>query len=150
MGVSFYTTLIATAVVPLTGGTMNIVLVALPTLILVTTLSMAIYLANYWRHAAASNMQMAVAVAVKAAYDPCLWSGLAAAMGQASLMTSSLAPVREFGLYSAIGTLISLAATLYGLPALLAIWPGKHPRPEDSTAVSGCDLPVGSPAVIGW
>src|SRR5262249_5959798 len=36
-----------------------------------------------------------------------------------------------FGLYSAAGTLISLAVTLYGLPALLQVWPGKPPRPEE-------------------
>ena len=131
LGVSYYTTLLSTAVVPLTGGTMNMVLIVLPTLILVTTLSVAIHLANYWRHAAASNMQTAVAEAVKTAFVPCLWAGLTSAIGQASLMTSSLAPVRDFGLYSAVGTLISLAVTLYGLPALLSIWPGKPPQAEE-------------------
>src|SRR5262249_12341169 len=48
-----------------------------------------------------------------------------------SLMSSSLAPIRDFGLYSAAGTLISLAVTLYGLPALLQIWPGKPPQSEE-------------------
>jgi len=131
LGVSYYTTLVTTAIIPLTGGAMNMVLVVLPTLILVMTLSVAIHLANYWRHAAASNMQTAVAETVKAAFAPCLWAGLAAAIGQASLMASSMAPVREFGLYSAIGTLIALAVTLYGLPALLEIWPGTLPRSDE-------------------
>lgn len=131
LGVSYYTTLVSTALVPLTGGTMNIVLVVMPTLILVTTLSAAIHLANYWRHAAANNMQTAVAEVMKTAFAPCLWAGLALAIGQASLLTSALAPVRDFGLYSAAGTLISLAVMLYGLPALLTIWPGKAPKPEE-------------------
>src|SRR5205085_1349117 len=40
--------------------------------------------------------------------------------------------VRDFGLYSAIGTLLSLAVTLYGLPALMQILPAKKaPRAED-------------------
>ncbi|MBS0260436.1 MAG: MMPL family transporter [Planctomycetes bacterium] len=131
LGVSYYTMLISTALVPLTGGTMNMVLVVLPTLILVTTLSVAIHIANYWQHAAAANLKSAVAEAIKTAYVPCLWAGLTSAIGQASLVTSSLAPIRDFGIYSAVGTLISLAVTLYGLPALLQIWPSKPPRPEE-------------------
>jgi predicted RND superfamily exporter protein len=46
-------------------------------------------------------------------------------------VTSSLSPIRDFGIYSAVGTLISLAVTLYGLPALLQIWPSKPPRSEE-------------------
>ncbi len=131
LGVSYYTTLLSTALVPLTGGTMNMVLVVLPTLIFVTTLSVAIHIANYWQHAAAANLKTAVADAIKTAFVPCLWAGVTSAIGQASLLTSSLAPIRDFGLYSAVGTLISLAVTLYGLPALLQIWPSKPPRPEE-------------------
>ncbi|MBI3863994.1 MAG: MMPL family transporter [Planctomycetia bacterium] len=131
LGVSYYTTLVSTALVPMTGGTMNMVLVVLPTLILVTTLSAAIHIANYWQHAAAADLKTAVAEAVKTAFVPCLWAGLTSAIGQASLLTSSLAPIRDFGLYSAIGTLISLAVILYGLPALLQIWPARAPRAEE-------------------
>jgi uncharacterized protein len=131
LAVSYFTTLLSTALVPITGGTMNMVLVVMPTLILVTTLSVAIHLANYWKHAAANNLQTAVVESVKTAYVPCLWAGMTSTIGQLSLLTSSLAPVRDFGLYSAAGTLISLGVTLYGLPALLQIWPGKPPKPEE-------------------
>jgi predicted RND superfamily exporter protein len=91
----------------------------------------AIHLANYWQHAAALNRKAAVVEAVKTAFAPCLWAGLTSAVGQASLMSSSLTPVRDFGMYSAVGTLISLVVTLYGLPALLQIAPGKSPKIED-------------------
>lgn len=131
LGVSYYTMLLSTALVPLTGGTMNMVLIVLPTLILVTTLSVAIHIANYWQHAAAANLKTAVADAIKTAFVPVLWAGMTSAIGQASLLSSSLAPIRDFGLYSAIGTLISLAVTLYCLPALLQIWPSRPPRPEE-------------------
>ena len=131
LGVSYLATLLSSALVPMTGGAMNVVLVVMPTLILVTTVSAAIHLANYWQHAAAANLKTALGEAVKTAYGPCLWAGLASAIGQASLITSSLAPVRDFGLYAAAGTLISLVVILYGLPALLQIWPGKSPRPDE-------------------
>lgn len=131
LGVSYYTALISTALVPATGGSMNMVLVVMPTLLFVTTLSVAIHLANYWQHSAAADPKTAVVEAVKTAFAPCLWAGLTSAVGQASLMTSSLTPVRDFGLYSAVGTLLSLVVTLYGLPALLQIVPIKAPRTED-------------------
>jgi predicted RND superfamily exporter protein len=131
LAVSYFTTLLSTSLVPITGGSMNMVLVVMPTLILVTTLSVAIHLANYWKHAAAANLKTAVVEAVKTAYVPCLWAGMTSTIGQLSLLTSSLAPIRDFGLYSAAGTLISLGVTLYGLPALLQIWPGKAPRTEE-------------------
>lgn len=131
LGVSYYTALISTALVPATGGSMNMVLVVMPTLLFVTTLSVAIHLANYWQHAAAVDPRTAVVEAVRTAFAPCLWAGLTSAVGQASLMTSSLTPVRDFGLYSAVGTLLSLVVTLYGLPALLQIVPIKAPRLDD-------------------
>ncbi|MSR59012.1 MAG: hypothetical protein EXS05_15430 [Planctomycetaceae bacterium] len=131
LGVSYYASLISTALVPMTGGTMNMVLVVMPTLIFVTTLSVAIHLANYWQHAAAIDMKTAVVSAVRTAFVPCMWAGLTSAIGQASLMTSSITPVRDFGMYSAVGTLLALVVTLFGLPALLQIVPGKPPRTED-------------------
>lgn len=131
LGISYFTTLVATSFVPLSGGSMNMVLVVMPTLLLVTTLSGAIHLANYWKHAAHRDSASAVVTAVKMARSPCIWASLTTAIGLASLVTSSLKPVRDFGLYSALGTLISLAAILYGLPALLQLWPSHAPRPKD-------------------
>ncbi len=140
LAASYFTTLVSTALIPMTGGTMNMVLVVMPTLVLVTTLSVAIHLANYWQHAAAADLQSAVVNSVKTAYGPVMWAGLTSAIGQASLLTSSLAPVRDFGLYSALGTLISLAVTLYGLPALLQLWPARSPRPEELDSAFWRDL----------
>jgi uncharacterized protein len=131
LGVSYYTALISTALVPATGGSMNMVLVVMPTLLFVTTLSVAIHLANYWQHSAASDPKTAVVQAVKTAFAPCLWAGLTSAVGQISLMSSSLTPVRDFGFYSAVGTLLSLVVTLYGLPALLQIVPIRAPKRDD-------------------
>ena len=116
---------------------MNMVLVVMPTLLLVTTLSGSIHLSNYWRDAAARHdPRTAVAVAVKNARTPCIWACGTTALGLASLMTSSLTPVRDFGMYSAIGTLLSLVGILYCLPALLQLWPGTAPAPEEVEPVT--------------
>lgn len=123
LGVSYLCVLYSVALVPVTGGSMNMVLVVMPTLLLVTTLSGAIHLANYWKHTASINPRTAVVEAVKAAKMPCIWASLTTAIGLASLMTSALAPIRDFGIYSAVGTVVSLGLILLGLPALLQIFP---------------------------
>lgn len=129
--VSYYTTFVAVSVVPLTGGTMNMVLVVMPTLLTVLTLSGAIHVANYWKHAAHVDMKTAVTRAVEMARAPCIMASLTTAIGLASLMTSPLSPVRDFGLYSSIGCLISLLMVLVGLPSLLQLWPAKPPKASE-------------------
>ena len=129
--ISYYTTFVAVSVVPLTGGTMNMVLVVMPTLLTVLTLSGSIHVANYWKHAAHVDMKTAVAQAVEMARAPCMMASLTTAIGLASLMTSPLSPVRDFGLYASIGCLISLLMVLYGLPSLLQLWPAKPPKESE-------------------
>ena len=119
------TTSVASAMVPLTGGTLNMVLVVMPTLLMVLTLSGAIHVVNYWRHAAAENPDTAVDEARRMAARPCTLASITTAIGLASLMTSPLEPVSSFGMYSAIGCLVSLVMVLVALPAMLRLWPGK-------------------------
>ncbi len=125
--VTFYTTLLSVALVPVTGGSMNMVLVVMPTLLLVLTLSAAIHVANYWKHAAHQNRQTAVVEATTMARQPCALASMTTAIGLLSLATSPLAPVRDFGLYAAIGCLLALLLVLYALPALLQFWPARPP-----------------------
>lgn len=129
--VSYFTTFVAVSIVPLTGGTMNMVLVVMPTLLTVLTLSGSIHVANYWKHAAHVDIKTAVVRAVEMARAPCILASLTTAIGLASLMTSPLAPVRDFGLYSSIGCLVSLLMVLYGLPSLLELWPAKPPKASE-------------------
>ena len=129
--VSYYTTFVAVSIVPLTGGTMNMVLVVMPTLLTVLTLSGSIHVANYWKHAAHVDMKTAVTKAVEMARAPCVMASLTTAIGLASLLTSPLSPVRDFGLYSSIGCVISLLMVLYGLPSLLQLWPAKPPKASE-------------------
>jgi uncharacterized protein len=114
--VSYYTVLLTVAVVPATGGSMNMVLVVMPTLLLVLTMSGAIHVASYWRFAAKSDVASAPVTAAKLAARPCT-------------LASPLAPVAHFGMYSALGCVIGLGAILYGLPALLQFVPEKSAKP---------------------
>ncbi|MEX0701981.1 MAG: MMPL family transporter [Planctomycetales bacterium] len=128
---ALYTMLVSVAIVPVTGGSMNMVLVVMPTLLMVLTLSAAIHVANYWKNAAHKDLATSVVEAVRTARTPCTLAAVTTAIGLMSLATSPLAPVRDFGLYSAIGCLISLGVVLYGLPAMLQCWPAAPPRLEE-------------------
>lgn len=129
IGVSYYTVILTTSLVPMFGGSMNMVIAVMPTLLLVLTISGAIHVANYWRFAARSGEKDAPATAVNLARRPCFLASLTTAFGLLSLMTSPLTPVADFGLYSAIGCFVGLGVILYGLPALLQHVPEKTARP---------------------
>ena len=126
--VTFYATFLTVALVPITGGSMNMVLVVMPTLLLVLTLSAAIHVANYWKYAAQKDLRSAVVEATRMARQPCTLASVTTASGLLSLATSPLKPVRDFGLYAAAGCLVSLLMVLYVLPSLLQFWPAGSPR----------------------
>jgi uncharacterized protein len=128
LAAAIFTTFLAVSLIPATGGSMNMVLVVMPTLLLVVTLSGGIHVANYWRHAAASDSDTAVVEACRMALRPCLLAAFTTAVGLASLCTSSLSPVRDFGFYSSLGTMLSFLMVLFGVPSLLLLWPGKPPH----------------------
>ena len=112
------------AVVHFTGGTMNLLLVMMPTLIYVLTISGGVHLANYYRDsAAAGSLADAPLKAVKAAGLPCALSAATTAIGLGSLYLSEVIPVKMFGLYSALGVLAGLPLLLLVLPAALQLWP---------------------------
>lgn len=128
---TFYTTLLTVALVPVTGGSMNMVLVVMPTLLMVLTVSAGIHVANYWKHAAHRDMRTAVVEATKMARQPCILASVTTAIGLMSLTTSTLTPVSDFGFYAALGCLVSLVMVLYGLPTLLAYWPSSPPKASE-------------------
>ncbi|HIK96435.1 MAG TPA: hypothetical protein EYG03_31215, partial [Planctomycetes bacterium] len=129
--VSFLTVIIAVAVVPLTGTSMNMVLIVMPTLLIVLTTSAAIHLANYWKHSGDPTPGGSVFHAAQTAWLPCALASGTTAIGLASLLASNLVPVRDFGIYSAIGCVISFVIVLYVLPSLMLYWPKSPPPAEE-------------------
>jgi predicted RND superfamily exporter protein len=129
--VGLYATALSTAVVSWTGGTMNMVLVVMPSLLMVLTLSGSIHLATYWKHAACRNEATSISETLRMCWMPCLLASVTTAIGLISLCTSPLLPVRDFGIYAATGTMLSLGVILICLPALLQAWPGKPPAAHE-------------------
>ena len=120
----------AVSLIPATGGTLNMVLVVMPTLLMVITTSGAIHICNYWKTSNIDDAKKSVIHAARMAWWPCLLASGTTAIGLASLMVSSLIPVRDFGIYASIGCIVSFLCVLYVLPSLMLYWPQAPPRPE--------------------
>lgn len=131
VGISWYATALAVALLPMTGTTMNLILVVVPTLLLVLGVSWSIHVVNYWRFAVIEQPQSAVSSAMEFARRPCVWAAVTTALGMATLCLSPLTPVRQFGLFSAAGAAVMLLVVLYGLPSLLQVWPGRATSPAE-------------------
>ncbi len=116
-----YSTAATLAVLHVTGGQMNLTLVTVPVLVFVLSTSSSIHLVNYYRQALVhGDVVFAPARAVEHGWRPCLLALGTTAIGMASLTTSKIIPIREFGMYSAVGLMLSAAVLLLILPSALS------------------------------
>lgn len=128
--VSIISAAAAVALIAPTGGSMNMVLIVMPTLLMVISVSGTIHVCNYWKNSGTDDPVKSVVHAASIAWLPCFLASTTTAVGLASLMVSSLIPVRDFGIYASIGCLISFACVLYLLPALMLYWPARPPQSQ--------------------
>ncbi|MCA9009725.1 MAG: MMPL family transporter [Planctomycetaceae bacterium] len=129
---AWFTAIVTTALIPAAGHTMNMVTIVMPTLLVVLTISGAIHVVNYWRHAASSGSVNPIREAVRMGWWPCLLANATTAVGLVSLAISQLVPIRDFGIFSTIGTLLSFAVVIVGLPAMLRL-SNIRPQAEKET-----------------
>ena len=117
---------ISLALVSLTGGAVDAILMSMPALVYVLAVSGAIHFINYYRLAANEHgVDAAVNHAVEHAWKPALLCSVTTAIGLASLSTSDILPICRFGLYSAAGVLATLGVLFTMLPAVLRYWPWR-------------------------
>lgn len=110
--------LIAVAIVTATGGEFSAVLIVLPTLVFMLTLSAAVHFMNYYSDVAYSHRDRLGARSILLGLKPSVLATLTTALGMAALATSQLAPVRTFGLYSAVTLCIATLVLIYTFPQL--------------------------------
>jgi predicted RND superfamily exporter protein len=119
--------LLSLALVYYTGGKLNAVMIVMPPLIFVLTVSGSVHLINYYRDAVGQRgVDCPARHAVGIGWLPCTLASVTTAIGLISLGVSAIAPVRMFGLYAGIALLASLLAMLTFLPAALRMWPPKY------------------------
>ena len=110
------------AVIHYTGETLSALLIILPPLVQVLTVSGGIHLMNYYQNAASSLSPQAAAIeAFRKGWLPSILSLGTTAMGTASLMVSGLEPIRLFGIYGTIGVLTTTATVLAVIPCSMIL-----------------------------
>lgn len=119
------------------GQTIDAILMSMPSLVYVLSISGAVHLINYYRDAIREGgLHGAVERAVSHAWKPAALSSITTALGLISLYASELVPIQKFGLYSAIGMLTLVGILFLFLPAALHVTKiGKRwVEPEDVRA----------------
>jgi predicted RND superfamily exporter protein len=116
------------------GDNMNAILLTMPSLVYVAATSAAIHLANYYRDTVRqSGFKGAPDRTVRAAWLPLALATGTTAIGLASMCITELVPIRMFGLYSAVGVVISFFIVILYVPSLLQYFPlRKMDRSADS------------------
>ena len=121
-----FSELLSLAIVYYTGVQLNAVMIMMPPLVFVLTVSGSVHLINYYRDAVReANVACAAHRAMELGWLPCTLAAVTTALGLMSLGVSAIAPVRMFGFYSGIALLASLVVLLTYLPAALRIWPSR-------------------------
>jgi len=116
------TVLITLGLMVATGHELNMVSSALPPLLWVLALGNCIHvLQRYQRWRERERMNAAVRAAVADATRPCTLAAVTTALGFLSLVVADMAPVREVGLFAAIGLITSLPVNLVLGPELILL-----------------------------
>ena len=121
--VAMYSAVLSLAIVPLAGVPMNAILVTMVPLVYVAAMSGAIHLSNYYLDVLKTGRPNPIVRALSHAALPLGLATGTTAVGLLSLLYSDLAPIRLFGVFSAIGVGVALLVQFTLLPALLSFWP---------------------------
>ena len=122
-----YSMFASLAVVWYSGYPVDAILLTMPSLVYVATTSGAIHLANYYRDQIAETgiQEGAAGRSVHHALLPLSLATGTTAVGLATLAVSELVPIRMFGIFSAIGVVVSFLILVFFMPAALELFPPK-------------------------
>jgi predicted RND superfamily exporter protein len=109
----------------LCGFELNTITSLLSPVVMVLAVSNSVHLYNGWLHLdGADECRIALLVEkVDQLLVPCLFTALTTALGLISLTISSVPAVRQFGLFAAVGVMISFLVSLTLVPAALSYLP---------------------------
>ena len=122
-----YSMFASLAVVWYSGYPVDAILLTMPSLVYVATTSGAIHLANYYRDQVAETgiQEGAAGRSVHHALLPLSLATGTTAVGLATLAVSELVPIRMFGIFSAVGVVVSFLILVFFMPAALELFPPK-------------------------
>lgn len=164
-GIAVFGEMLALALVYYSGETMNAVLIVLPPLVMVLTVSAAVHLVNYYHdEVRRTGPEGAPRKAMANGMLPCGLATATTAIGLLSLLLSDIIPVKLFGIYATAGIVTTLVLLFLTLPGAQERWPvlaheGRESIFKDLSGLSGfvCRYPsiiavLGISAMIacGW
>ena len=132
------------AAVYYTGSPMNAILIVLPPLVFVLTVSSGIHLSNYYFDIPAEFPALsrgeAAAGAMKAGVAPCCLATGTTVIGLMSLTLVKLGPVRIFGAVASMGVVLTLALLILILPgAMVLSRPRRQKKSKLTPSEDGAD-----------
>lgn len=121
-------------------GKLDAILMSMPAVVYVLGLSGAIHIINYYRDAVDEGGRCgAVERTIKMALLPCGVAAFTTAIGLASLASSDILPIEKFGIFSAVGVMLSFALLFTVLPVALHRFP--PPVNSDTKRTHSVGLP---------
>lgn len=122
------TTAWTVGIMAMTGRTLNMVTVVLPSLLFILSLSNGIHITSRFFDilARVDDHRQAVKNVLQELIRPIFLSSITTSVGFASLMISDMKPVADFGLYAAIGMLLSFLFNLLIVPGVLSLFHARH------------------------
>lgn len=117
------------AAVYVLGSSMDAILMSMPAMIYVLTVSGAIHYINYYREAIHDGgFEGAVYRARRHAFGPAFLCSITTGIGLASLGLSEIVPIAKFGYFSALAVFTMLIVLFVVLPAIMVVWPWRPPE----------------------
>lgn len=117
-----FAALLCLGFISIVGAKFNSLLVMMPVLIIVLTFSATIHLCSYYKNCIRSSHPNPVNGMLEIGCRPCLLAVLTTAVGIAMLYVSHVQAIRSFGMFTAIGLVLSLTCILWLFPAILRVW----------------------------
>ena len=119
-----YSILLLTASIYVAGDTLSVLTIILPTIIFVVGISDIVHLLNHYLEELrkGKSKQEAVQDGVKVIGKATFLTSLTTAIGFLTLLVSGIEPIRQFGLYSALGVGIAYILSFSLFPALLLLF----------------------------
>lgn len=128
-GCGILSAVISLSSVHLCGSATDAILMSMPAMIYVLTISGAIHYINYYREAIhEGGFEGAVWRASKHAFGPAFLCSITTGIGLASLGLSDIVPIGKFGCFSALGVFTMLIVLFIVLPAIMVVWPWLPPE----------------------
>lgn len=118
----------------MTGHSLNVVTIIMPTLHFVLGLSNGIRLVSRFNinFAEKRDVTEAIESTLNQLFLPLLFMTITMVVGFMALLTSDLAPIRELGLFSAIGLIIAFLSNIFIVPGILAAGSPRIPEAAKS------------------